>query len=275
MAARLLALGTLVLVVAACGAESIPGDTPKAPEYDAVRFEIVVESPYPEGGLPFRSSGSIDMTRGSSETRGEDFHEVVIGQVSYEELQPHIDVPPGTRWCSYDGAASESDFLETIEKPGINLIHFYGGSQPESPADYFDFLRDVSHTEPKRVGVEDVRGVPTIHYSAVIDNRRFWSHTLEEAGWRVSSIERYLQNVSAGQGRVEAWIDADGYARRVVSDEELWASWHATTSPDAEPLDVEPTVVTTEYFDFGVNVDIEPPTDSEVIACAELPVREG
>ena len=56
---------------------------------------------------------------------------------------------------------------------------------------------------------------------------------------------------------IDVWVDSEGRARRVVT---------TAGTPGAE----EGWVTTTEYFDFGLEVDIQAPPAAEVLESEEL-----
>ncbi len=122
------------------------------------------------------------------------------------------------------------------------------------------------------MGEEDVQGVATTHFEAAIDNRKAWLHDLGQLGWSAASVERFL----AQQGgfvdvetTIDAWVDRDGRARRVVSRDRSWSA-----AADGTQEEWATNTTTTEFFDFGIRVDIWPPAESEVVEWDELPVRQ-
>jgi len=95
-----------------------------------------------------------------------------------------------------------------------------------SPERLLSMLRSASR-ETERIGEEDVRGEPTVRYRMTVN--------CEEA-------ELSCPDETAP---VEVWIDRDGLVRRI---------W----------LEDNGTVGTIEFFDFGVEVHIEPPPAYQV-----------
>ena len=119
---------------------------------------------------------------------------------------------------------------------------------------YLDYLREDS--EPERVSEEDVRGVPTTHYRGELNMRNRIEASLEAEGWKSANIARYLEDMEETRQEIEVWVDSEGRARRVVTTDET--------------LDAEVgSLTTTEYFDFGLNVDIQAPPAAEVLASEE------
>lgn len=95
-----------------------------------------------------------------------------------------------------------------------------------SPEHIVSILRRAS-SETERVGEEDVRDTPTVRYRLTVDCGR----ALLECD---------------GEAPVEVWIDEDGLVRRIEFDDDSGTG-------------------TFEFFDFGADVDIEPPPADEVV----------
>ena len=96
-----------------------------------------------------------------------------------------------------------------------------------SPETFLALLRDASE-KTERLGEVDVRGVPTVHYRLTVDRKAL------VVGARTG------ETVS-----VEVWLDDDGLIRRIWVED-----------------DTGVVAVRFEFYDFGVDVDIEaPPAD--------------
>jgi len=148
--------------------------------------------------------------------------------------------------------------LEQTSSDGVLTVHSYSvawGFPEPGPNEYLDYLRETSG-EPERVGKEDVRGVSTTRYHSTIDARTSARKMLVAEGWKERNIERYLENVE-GTTEIDVWVDSDGLVRRVVTAESSQAA--AGEGAAAEWL------TTTEYFDFGLEVQIQPPPAAEVV----------
>lgn len=259
-----------VLVAAACGANPAPSDDvadagEKAKAAGTVRFETVsrasVVDPETE---TFESTGVIDYANDRSEHREESSgcRTIVIGDVMYSELSADEGPPAGKRWVEYRGEDdfdSEAHFEQyqqqnADEDGDISSFRIIFGTPEPAVGDYLDYLREDS--EPERVGEEDVRGVPTTHYRGELNMRSRIEASLEAEGWTSANIERYLESVDETRQMMDVWVDSEGRARRVVTtDGTLGAE--------------EGWVTTTEYFDFGLEVDIQAPPRAEVLKSEE------
>jgi hypothetical protein len=275
---RLLSLGLIAafaVVATACGANPAPSDDvadagARTKAAGTVRLEMVIRtSGWSDDTSEYRTTGVVDYANDRSEYREESSgcRSIMIGDVSYDEFAPLEDgLPAGKRWVEFRGEALDSEALyeQSQEQAtsddgeeGINAHSYsiaFGAPEPP-PYEYLDYLRDSSG-EPKRVGQEDVRGVSTTRYHATIDVRSATRKMLGKEGWKASNIERFLEDVEAGGREIDVWVDSDGLVRRVVTSE----SW----TDGGEVLATE-SVTTTEYFDFGLEADIQAPPVAEVI----------
>ncbi len=118
-----------------------------------------------------------------------------------------------------------------------------------NPLRQFDLLKKAGHFSAD--GSEVVRGVETTRYVGQVDTQKF----VEEFLSNLPNEDR-PDSVAAGSFAVTAWIDRDGYLRRVVYD-----------FPDMGSEDPAGTLAL-ELYDFGASVDTTPPAEDEV---ADLP----
>lgn len=105
-----------------------------------------------------------------------------------------------------------------------------------SPEKLLTMLRAAS-SETERVGEEDVRGSSTVRYRLTVD-------------CELADLE------CEGAALVEVWIDDDGLVRRIGLDDDSGTG-------------------TFEFFDFGADVDVEPPPADEVVSEDEVFASEG
>jgi hypothetical protein len=158
----------------------------------------------------------------------------------------------------FPGAPSGSEskpwvMLDASEAGGA----FGGMGQPGSgdPTQYLEFLKGVSGGI-ETVGDEEVRGVTTTHYRAMMD----FEKVLDQAsGDRKEEMDAFLEQLRSQVGKTEMpidiWIGADGLMRRMAMD----------FSTDGGAGDVSMQMkMTIEMFDFGEPVDIQIPPASEV-----------
>jgi hypothetical protein len=220
-----------------------------------VRVETVVRASVvgqATEAFELRSTGVIDYATDRSEYREESSgcRTIVIGDVSYGEVPADAGFPPGKRWVKSGGedddageAPLEQSRTDTVESSGgMSTYTISFATSDPSTNDYLDDLRRSSH-EPERVGQEDVRGVSTTHYRGEVDVQS-----------RIESSLEGIEDIEEAR-EIDVWIDSEGRARRVV----------ATDEPSDFEEGVGGWIATTEYFDFGVEVEIQAPPATEVL----------
>jgi hypothetical protein len=269
------------------------------------RTETVVVSNVGSKTWTTRSTGVHDYRSGRSEItwefEGRRSRTIFIDEISYGELHAGELLPsaPGKRWVRHEplteerfeelsrgdcdeagesgvGAGGDASVGEDEDaEEGENslscsyiLISTDSSMGSEDPGKMLDFLGEYG-SSLQVVAREDVRGVPTAHARTLVDFRRASEAWYAEEGWSRENIDRALENEPTQPVQVDVWVDGDGLVRRVRTRRtyeppeheqfELPEGWDSSTS-----------VTTTEYFDFGVEVEIHPPPASEVVNAEEL-----
>ncbi|HVM16520.1 MAG TPA: hypothetical protein VM290_02965 [Gaiellaceae bacterium] len=188
---------------------------------------------------------------------------VVDGTVYYMRF-PDGDagLPEGKRWVRFDVA----------ELSGVQ-----GGRpqqlQQQNPAEMLEYLR-ASDAEPEEVGTEEVRGVETTHYRAQLDLERAIEQQLQELPEEQRERQRQamrqqLELLSQTTVPVEVWVDEDGLLRRMTLVMTM-----QVPAQEGEPVEMRMTQ-RMELYDYGVEVDVEPPPAAEVVDAAELEEQQG
>lgn len=138
----------------------------------------------------------------------------------------------------------------------MDLTSIPGGANQfsQDPSQYLSFLRGASD-EIEEVGTEEIDGTETTHYRAELS----FDKILEQAPNDEAADEIRTQLEALG-GEVDSipadvWIDEDGLPRRM----ELKMSVEA----QGESAEMD---ITMDLFDYGVEVDVEPPSDYEEIS---------
>ena len=98
----------------------------------------------------------------------------------------------------------------------------------------------------------------TTHYRGTVDLRKALEQIPAESR---EGFERVLELVGQTRMPFEVWIDDDGLARRMKYEQPLPAG---QGSQDAS------MGLTMEMYDFGTEIDVEPPPANEVIDLQEL-----
>jgi hypothetical protein len=109
-----------------------------------------------------------------------------------------------------------------------------------------------------KIGEEEIRGVPTSRYRAVVDLNGLESQAPpgKEAEWS-AYVQTLRDRIGLEFVPVEVWVDDDGLIRCLYHEYGFAAEG---TSAD----------ITTELFAFGVDVDVTAPPPGQVAALSDL-----
>jgi hypothetical protein len=151
------------------------------------------------------------------------------------------------------------DLRRASRQAGIDLGSF-GQLGQNDPAQTLRFMRAVGE-EVEEVGEEEVGGVETTHYKAVIDLRRYDDSVPARDRAAAQESVRRLIRLGGATFPVEVWIDDQGLVRRDRYTQSLG------------PAGSE-AVYQTEYHDFGRSVEIDVPDEDEAFDLTELTGRE-
>jgi hypothetical protein len=155
------------------------------------------------------------------------------------------------------------DVEKTLKAAGL------GGINPtnlqQDPTQTLRLLR-ASSTSVKKVGTAKVRGVSTTRYKARLDLRKSIEATGDELGLsdkERAQLRRAAEQMSAQAGLkmipVEIFVDQEGLLRRM----RLTMKSTIAAAPFA-------LTQTTDFYDFGVDVNVEAPPDSQVFDLSKL-----
>lgn len=213
-----------------------------------------------DGTQTFRGEGAFDFERKAGhvtlDLEGADAAALPSTELVFEDYVvyyglPEGILPGGMRWLRLD--------LQSLaESSSLDFGSLVQGVQAD-PSQYLLWLAALG-PEADEIGAEEVRGVPTTHYRATVDLRRLETQAPEgqEAEW-----QSYVQSLASGLGTnevpVEIWVDDEGYVRRMRQ-----------TYPVAGNDGALSTTVTTELYDFGVEVDVQVPPADQVASINDL-----
>jgi hypothetical protein len=123
-----------------------------------------------------------------------------------------------------------------------------GAGMAASPSQHLDALQDASH-EVSEVGRVEVNGVPTTHYSALLDVGELANQLKDEVSGEFGDlVEESMDQISSA--KVDVWIDDEGLLRRESSSMSSGSLGNFT--------------MTTDFTDYGIRPDIQIPQGSEV-----------
>jgi hypothetical protein len=253
-------VGAILLVAAltGCGGTSRGNleDSAEATAAETSRFDMNFEivDPEVEGGREFelRAEGLFDYPnkRGLMTVDGEvpflseDANPVefrLIGRTSYTRWV----IKGKSYWVKEDEPAESNDPVEL-------LIPFPGS--PTKPTDVLARAVPASD-EHETLGTDVIRGVEATHYRLRVD--------LEKLIKQMPPSDRPEGNVESPWGQrfvpVEIWIDDDSRLRRIT-----------IRRAAKEENGTEAETTTVELYDYGVEVDVQPPPAEELISQEEL-----
>ena len=265
-----LALGALPL---ACGGESLSPQAAvaqAATKYEEAGSSRVSMSAtikdVPGGPFTFTGEGEFDRERGhmtmDMSSLGEATGGAFAGEMEMilEDLVMYMRFPAAiTRQLPRGKSWVRIDLREAGKELGINLEELMQVQQSD-PTQSLQYLRGASD-DFEEVGEEEVRGVATTHYRGTIDLRKAAEQLPGKAR---ETFERATDLIGTVKLPFDVWIDDDGLARRMKYEQPL-----PSARGEAGAMEL-----TMELFDFGVDVDIEPPPNNEVIDIQEL-IRAG
>jgi hypothetical protein len=256
MFAARLTLALVAVVFAGCGAQTtaqgpVADAAVKTAEAGSARTESFYRMHFGDQTFTTHIEGLYDFRNRRSETtmhypEGSDWEMttrvITIGAVTYPRLPASYGLPKGKRWLRYDTSqldatiaaaptvaeASDSapdDSSSVILEDSAVSVQLVGAPGQGDPGTILEYLRDAGTVTVR--GRELVRDAVSTRYHAKL----------------------VQQN---DETDVDVWIDDAARVRRIMSTS-VWGNEKFTI------------VATTEYFDFGVAVDVAAPPDDEVI----------
>lgn len=208
-------------------------------DFEANRGQLTMQLPDMSGAMPddAPADGEDPMADLPSELVTVFDADVVYTQVATEE---------GMRWLR------------------IDVTEMAGGAQTgnQDPTAGLELLRGADDVE--EVGEEEVRGDATTHYRATLDLERARDEAPEE---QRAAMDQAIAQLGSNELPVEVWLDEEDRVRRMRYAIDL-AQMEIDAAGDAA---LQGTITTTmEFWDFGVEVDVSPPPDEEVVTLEEL-----
>jgi hypothetical protein len=252
---RIAALAALAVVGAGCGGggsgpDPIVRAAEKTADAGSLKADLQIAGPSLEGvgkGVfdnDQRGTGKLTLAV-RSQGQSVIVDTIALGSLLFirSDVFRQAGLPAGKEWVRLDLA-------KLAKQQGVDLGSLT--SSNPSPSGGLAYLRG-SNGEVEKVGGEKVQGVETTHYKTTVD--------LERAADRASgrardSIKRVIRVSGAKRIPVEAWIDGEGYIRKMIYTE------HAGRRQSSK--------VTMELHDFGPHVAIASPPSERVIDLQEF-----
>jgi hypothetical protein len=252
-------------LVAGCGSEPPPAQIPDDPG-EAVAFATATTSRQSSakvsmavvsdaGGLPVRfgATGAFDfeadlgrMTLDMSgiQPAGITKAEIVFAGTVFYMKMPELAkmLPGGKPWLKFD-------LKEIAEGEGTGFSQF-GQLGSGDPTQSLNYLRGAGEVE--EVGDEEVRGVETTRYHIEVDLLEAVRRAPQELR---SMLREAIDSFGSEKLPMDVWVDDQGLVRRLLQR-------HSYRGAQ--------TRVSMEFFDYGADVDVEVPADSQVTDISAL-----
>jgi hypothetical protein len=270
----LLALQLVALVVGltACGGDALALDpvasaATKTVESGSSRVAFTSSMDVAGESFDMTGSGAFDYEK----ARGEATYRMqvpMLGEVGMDmrmvgtkvfvrlpEALAGAGMTGGKEWASVDLGTS-------LEHSGLGSLDL---TQQQDPAQTLQYLRAAS-TGVKEGGSATVRGVETTRYTGRLDFRKALDAGLEKL--ELSPAERQraragmkwmLDQLGANGVPFEVFVDGDGLLRRMTM--------HMNMTVEGEEMSMKMLI---DYFDFGVDVNVQAPPARDVYDASGL-----
>lgn len=208
-----------------------------------------------EGAIDFEAhAGAMTMDLGAlGQQAGIGKIEMVTeGTTVYMKMPNHEQLGLPTPWL-------KMDMEKMTGLQGMESLQ----QMNNDPSKQMEMLRGVSD-DVEEVGTEELRGTSTTHYKATVDVDKALEQMPEEAR---ASFKKTYEMMGTTSIPTEVWIDDDGLLRRQKFEVDLSKAKGALAPGGQAPTNMAFDI---EFYDFGAEVDVEPPPASEVTDFAEL-----
>jgi hypothetical protein len=271
----LLAVLPLVLVATACGGgdtlslDPVAQAAEKTTAQETSRFELDMRMTVPGDSreVELRADGVLDyrnqrgrMTVDVSSMADEPGLPLKMTMLfAYPAV--YVQLPEELRNQARSGADKPWLKVDVTKAEELDLEQL---SQYQNPADQLEILRAVSDSFDE-TGTEDVRGVRTTRFRAVVDLNEAIDEDLakvpaEDRETAKRELERMADELGMEELPMDVWLDDAGVLRRMQLELEV-------PLPDGGPMH---TKLTMDLFGFGTKVKVTPPPASQVEDVTEL-----
>lgn len=235
-------------------------------EYPGARMAI-------EGALEIPGSGAAFTMEGRGEyngktglsriTMGTDLPPEAAAQVpgGRFEIEQVGETRPGTV-VMYMRSAAFGELPGGAEWMKLDLSEEVGGQiQSADPREQLKMLRSSEDLE--ELGTERVRGVPTTHYKATVDQREEVERLRDEGEDSAADFLETVIEVNDGDATVgvEAWVARDKTVRRLKME----VPFSMGAAPGGTSM-----LMTLELYDFGIEPHIELPSEDDVFDASDI-----
>jgi hypothetical protein len=195
---------------------------------------------------------TFDMSEVAKALGAQDFGDIEVVMerfVMYMRFPLLQQLQPGMKpWVRFD-------LREIAAQQGLDLAGLQQLNQSD-PRQVLLYLEAASGRVDE-VGVEDVRDVATTHYQMTVDLEKVAKLNPEQR----ENVERVIEQSGVREVPTEVWVDDDGLVRRMklLYDDMQFAAGQRGDM-----------AMTMELYDFGLEVDVEPPPAGQVVDIEKL-----
>ncbi len=267
-----LQLVALAVGLTACGGDALALDpaasaATKTVESGSSRVEFAISMEMAGESMDMTGSGAFDYRK----PRGEVTYRMqvpVLGELSMDMrmlgTKLYLRLPEGIVGDAMTGGKpwTMMDLSKSLEQVRIGGLDFM---QQQDPAQTLQYLRAAS-VDVKETGTADVRGVETTRYAGRLEFRKALDEGVDKLELPAAerqkarqAMKRMLDELGSDSVPFEVFVDKDGLLRRMTMDMKL------TVEGDQVSMSMR-----TDYFDFGVDVDVEAPPARDVTDATDL-----
>jgi hypothetical protein len=169
-----------------------------------------------------------------------DEREGIVLYVKFPFLKGQL--PHGKTWM-------KADIVKIGKRYGLDLDRLKETKQSD-PGNMLAYLE--SAVEVEKVGSDLVQREVTTHYSTEVDAETIVEESPED---QQKAMRKYLRLMGIDTYPVDLWVDRDGVVRKIAVELEY-------KLPSGEYVKMD---LSEEYYDFGIDVAIEPPPAKSVL----------
>jgi hypothetical protein len=244
----------LGLLVVGCGTKAQPDNLTVAVTHTAgqsARIAVTTTMQMQSMSVSYTETGEYDFAHSRGMVSMQEpvgITEIFIRPTAYIKLPGGSGtLPDGKSWVALDDGTSDG--------LGSSLFGPFGGTDP---ADLLASLTAISSSVTS-LGSATIRGVKVTGFRVDIDPAKAAARV---PGWERAGFQEFISSLGPGPIPVDVWVDGQNLVRQVKLSLHL---------PDGQGAPASTQVVeVTDFYDFGVPVQVSPPPASQVASMSQL-----
>jgi hypothetical protein len=222
-----------------------------------IGIDGVVDNATHSGDLTLDMSSLAQLAGGAAGAADDWKGELVLDGSDLSHLVEYVKLPVFSKLVPGGKPWLEIDLDELGKLQGVDIPQLLQSVGTQDPSRALQMLQAIGHV--REVGTAQVDGVETTEYAGTIDPRKVIAKLSKTAG-----LAQIFEGLGSRQIPVEAWIDGDGYVRKL--DESF-----SMQVPKAGRMDLR---LETTFSDFGTPVSITVPPADQTTDLVELLKRK-